>query len=311
MGPILHVLTDPGPTAALRAALIRLGYDVQVATFRESRGFDLRPWLHLRRHVRDAHPSIIHAWGRSAFRAVATLGCVGLTPNCKFVACELEPLGWFDRRLARHARAAIGTIPPAVAEPCAADRGKVLDELGIPPDARVIACAGNIERGHGFIEAAWIFDILKYVYRDLWLLVLGEGSHLRRVEEFARSLGRDDHRVRFAGSRADAAALLGLAEVVWVLGECNGIYPALEALAAGRPVVARQRADLAELVGDAGILVPKADRHEVARATRRILDDSPLARQMQEAARARAAQYAPDQIARRWAELYEGLSGRM
>src|SRR5262249_37010380 len=200
------------------------------------------------------------------------------------------------------------TVGPACAVPAPVERESILRELELPTGARIIACSGIIERGHGFMEAAWVFDILKYVYRDLWLLVLGDGPQRRRVEEFARSLGRDDYRVRFAGARHDAPSLLGLAEVVWVLGERGGNRAVLEALAAGRPVVARQRADLTELVGETGFLVASADRHEAARATRRIIDDALLSQRMQAAAAARAAEFAPERIAPRLAALYARLS---
>ena len=88
-----------------------------------------------------------------------------------------------------------------------------------------------------------------------------------------------------------------------------GAGVALEALAAGIPVVARRRPDLLELVGDGetGHLVPKAEAHETARATRRLLDDADEARRFGEAARKHAAEFAVERIVPRWSALYSRL----
>ena len=115
-------------------------------------------------------------------------------------------------------------MPPFSAPP----RDAALRELDLPADARIIACAGAMEQGHGFREAVWVFDILKYVYPNLWLLAIGAGSQRRRVEDFGRSLGCDDFRVRFVVPDPDALNLLGLAEVVWLLGDRGGVLDAVE-----------------------------------------------------------------------------------
>ena len=110
--------------------------------------------------------------------------------------------------------------------------------------------------------------------------------------------------MRFTGSRPDAAGLLGLAEVVWVLGDRGGRNVALEALAACRPVIARRRPDLAEILGsETGFLVDWANPHEVARATRRILDDAAGGARWAENASKRAERFSVAEAAARWAQL--------
>jgi glycosyltransferase involved in cell wall biosynthesis len=309
MRPILHVLVDPGPdgparqVGALLPGLAAAGWDNHVAlrcepgrkmpTFaatahelHAASGLDPRVWLSVRRLIRGLRPAVVHAWGAGATSLV--------DPVTRWLAGP--PL----------VTTAPSCVPPFSAPP----RDATLRELDLPADARIIACVGAMERGHGFREAVWVFDILKYVYPNLWLLAIGAGSQRRRVEEFGRSLGREDFRVRFVVPDSDAVNLLGLAELVWILGDRGGCYVALEALAAGRPVVARQRADLAMLLrdGEQALFVPRADPHELARATRRILDGPPLAQRMHEAALARAAELAPERVARQLAEIYAQLS---
>src|SRR5262249_13820865 len=183
MGLILHILTDPGldesvrraaalfgPLAAAgwpshvavmrgpRGQLPKLSGDVPVHDLGELREIDPRPWLKLRRVVSAVSPSVIHAWGMRATRLAIPL------TRRPVVASEVSPESWFDQWLIRRAEIATG---PACAVPAAVDRESILRELELPNEARIIACSGVIERGHGFMEAAWVFDILKYVYRDL------------------------------------------------------------------------------------------------------------------------------------------------
>jgi glycosyltransferase involved in cell wall biosynthesis len=70
-----------------------------------------------------------------------------------------------------------------------------------------------------------------------------------------------------------------------------------EYLAAGLPVVASRQGELAEIVGDAGLLVRPDDVGELAEAIGRILADQALRSRMQQAARDRARTMTWDQVA--------------
>src|SRR5262249_22608226 len=153
----------------------KLSGDVPVHDLGTLRGIDVRPWLKLRRVISAVLPGVIHAWGMRAVRLASP------STRIPIVASEASPEGWYDRWLIRRTELTVG---PACAVPAPVERESILRELELPTGARIIACSGIIERGHGFMEAAWVFDILKYVYRDLWLLVLGDGPQRRRVEEF-------------------------------------------------------------------------------------------------------------------------------
>jgi glycosyltransferase involved in cell wall biosynthesis len=67
--------------------------------------------------------------------------------------------------------------------------------------------------------------------------------------------------------------------------------PALEGLACGAPVVTSLGSALAEVVGDAAVLVPPTDAGALADALARILDDSSLSQRLRSAGPARAAQF--------------------
>jgi glycosyltransferase involved in cell wall biosynthesis len=83
---------------------------------------------------------------------------------------------------------------------------------------------------------------------------------------------------------------------------------ALEAMAAGRPVVASRLLALAEIVidGKTGFLIEPGDKVALARKTRLLLDDPQHGRQMGEAGRLRVEQEFPaSQFVDRFARLYE------
>src|SRR5262249_1209288 len=82
-------------------------------------------------------------------------------------------------------------IPPAV-EPAAGppgDRAEVCRPLGLPETARLIVGVGPLEPHKGFRDAIWGFDILKHVYRNLHLLLVGRGSAEAALDAFATALG--------------------------------------------------------------------------------------------------------------------------
>jgi glycosyltransferase involved in cell wall biosynthesis len=168
---------------------------------------------------------------------------------------------------------------------------------------------GPIEPRKGFRDAVWALDILHYLYDDLRLVLAGDGSDRPRLEEFARAI-EVDKRVVMLGRRPDLAPWLHRAELVWIPSRTGGgVCAALEAMAAGRPVIATRLPDLAEIVADgvAGCLVPPGDKTELARQTRFLLNDSDRRIAYGEAGRRRAAEhFSVEALVGRCAKLYEG-----
>jgi alpha-1,3-rhamnosyl/mannosyltransferase len=99
-------------------------------------------------------------------------------------------------------------------------------------------------------------------------------------------------RVRRIGRvpEADLAGLLHLASVVAVPSRYEGFgLPALEAMAAGVPVVAADGTSLPEVVGDAGLLVAPGDVDAWAAALHRLLGDPAERQRLAAAGRTRAS----------------------
>jgi phosphatidylinositol alpha-mannosyltransferase len=128
------------------------------------------------------------------------------------------------------------------------------------------------------------------------LVVAGDGPERPAVERLVRALGLEAG-VHFAGRVPDERlpAYFHAADVVCAPatgGESFGVV-LLEAMAAGRAVVASAIAGYAELLGPsrAGLLVPPADPAALAQAIVRLLQDETLRRALGERARTVAQTY--------------------
>jgi glycosyltransferase involved in cell wall biosynthesis len=292
------------------ASLRGEGVEVEVLGWR--RPFDMRPFLALRRLVRSLRPNVVHVWGMTALRAVGLSGSrrasrllvsAALSPARRAVPLDrwllqriegVIAFGAADAERYRRlgvAEERITVAAPAVPIPPAAVGSAELP--GVAASARVLLGLGPIERHKGFREAVWAFDILHHLYEDVHLVLVGGGSDRPRVEQFARHIHVTDH-VHFLDACTDTAPLLHRAEVVWAPSlRGGGVGAVLEAMAAGRAVVASHCPDLAEIVvdGETGFLVEPDNKAALARQTRLLLDDDARRRSMGEAGRRRAADY--------------------
>jgi glycosyltransferase involved in cell wall biosynthesis len=183
-------------------------------------------------------------------------------------------------------------------------------QLPVPDSARIIVCTGPLERNRAIRDAIWALDILKYLYDDLHLVIIGEGPERDSLERFAGNIHALD-RVHLIGVVPMVEAVLRRAQVAWVPGVGGGANTALEAMAAGLPVVATNSGNLPELVidGETGLLIEHQDRPALARQTRHLLDDADLRRRLGEAGRRRALEaFSTGAVSKKYANLYRELA---
>jgi glycosyltransferase involved in cell wall biosynthesis len=114
------------------------------------------------------------------------------------------------------------------------------------------------------------------------------------------------------GFHDDVAALLARLDVVALPSWTEGLpMVLLEAMAAGRPVVATPVGGTPELVvdGETGLLVPPRDPEALAAALRRVLDDRELAERLGEAGLRRVSErFTLAAMTRRMLELYDEVA---
>ena len=185
---------------------------------------------------------------------------------------------------------------------------------GIPPDAPIIMGIGHLESSDRFHDAVWAYEFMKYIMPDLQLVLIGEGPNRHRLGSHFRSARRSGLGVHFLGFRADAPSLLQHADVAQVPHRrSGGTYAVLEAMAAGRAVVATRLPHLAELIrdGETGVMTPPVDQPALARATLRLLQNRSLREQI--GARAREVverDFRVENMTREFVGLYENVMER-
>jgi glycosyltransferase involved in cell wall biosynthesis len=92
---------------------------------------------------------------------------------------------------------------------------------------------------------------------DVRVVLVGEGPQEPALRALAASLGVD---VVFAGRRTDIADVLAAIDVFVCCSDYEGAPLAvIEAMQAGKPIVATAVGGVPELLGDAGVLVPPGD----------------------------------------------------
>ena len=140
----------------------------------------------------------------------------------------------------------------------------------------------------GSLGGEWLLRALPRI-GSAHLALVGEGPRLAAWRALCESLGIAS-RVHFLGLRHDVEEILAAASVVVApsMYEEGFGLAALEAMAAGRPVVVTQSGALPEIVQGAGLVVPRQDAPALASAIDRLLRNEVLARKLGEAGRLRA-----------------------
>jgi len=161
-----------------------------------------------------------------------------------------------------------------------------------------------VRKGHAVLLAAAAglasaAPRLRYVF-------CGEG---RQAEALARAAAALDGAVEMVGFRRDVAACLAAADIVALPSLQEGLgVAALEAMAAGRPVVASRVGGLAEAVvhEETGLLVPPGDPTALAAALARLARDPDLRARLGAAGHARVlARYTATRMAEGTLACYE------
>jgi glycosyltransferase involved in cell wall biosynthesis len=280
----------------------------------------LRSALRLRRLLGDKPPQLVHANGVKA-ALVAALALVGKRIPLVWVKHDLS----FDRSLARvlatRCRLVVGVSGAAVSiftgrtrrkvrvVPNALPRGEVdrpgartrlLESLGLTEPAVVVGLIGRLYRMKGQHELVEIVPAVLERVPGLHVAFLGGVDD--SVPEYAAALRRRvtqlglDGAVTLLGHRDDAAELtagldaLAVPSVPAERGNREAFsLVALEAMAAGTPVVGYAEGGLPEVLGSCALLVPTGDRAALSDALARVLQDDQLGGRLAACGRKRVA----------------------
>ena len=164
-------------------------------------------------------------------------------------------------------------IEPTVAEP-----EPLRDELRLPEGDLLVAAVGGLERNKGF---DLLIDAVGRLDADVHAVLIGGGTRAQRQELDGRvhSVGAAE-RVHFLGPRENVAALLAACDLFVLSSRSEGMSVAmLEAMAAGKPVIAFDVGGTAEALGPeggrppAGWVVPAEDAGALAHVLAQVAGD--------------------------------------
>jgi glycosyltransferase involved in cell wall biosynthesis len=299
-GPREQVLRDAG------VPLINLGLPAP-----------LRSWQHpfvagqavarLRRTLRRLRPDIVHAFLFHSYVLAAPAARLARVPV--YIAGR-RSLSDYKRRLAF--ATPVERVATAMTDLLIANADAVATEVvrtegvspakirvvynGLPDDAfephppdplasphPVLLCVANLRgyKGHRYLlDAA---AELRGRGIECTLVLAGDGDQRQALRDQATRLRLD---VRFLGARTDVPALLARTDLVVQPSLTEGMSNAvMEAMAAGRPVVATEVGGTGELLRGRGVLVPPADSTALAAGIESLLWDPYRAKELADAAR--------------------------
>ncbi len=186
--------------------------------------------------------------------------------------------------------------------------------LGIARDRRIALVVARLEvrKGHRYLLEA--LQHLPASCADLTVVIAGTGPERAALEHLAESLRVSD-RVRFLGEHPDPWSLYEIADVVVLPSISHEDFPIviLEAMAAGRPVVATRVAGIPDQVVDnvTGRLVPPGDATALAAALTDVLDVPGRGAAMGKSGRSRyETHFAPREVVSEYWRTYRWLLSR-
>lgn len=183
---------------------------------------------------------------------------------------------------------------------------------GIPPDARLAVTVGGVQRRKGLLDLVEAAASLRRTRSDLVFLVVGAESD----PAFAADLRSRIHALglesffRFLGFQANVATVLAHGALLVHPSHSEGFgIVLLEAMAAGKPVVATRCGGPEEIVaeGRTGLLVEPQNPSELAGAIEAVLSNPAAAAEMGRAGRKRVASFSLAETARLTQDVYDEL----
>ena len=148
------------------------------------------------------------------------------------------------------------------------------------------------------------------VKKSFKVLLVGEGPLKSYLENLIKTLGIEQY-VKFLGFRNDIGNLLSISDIVVLPSLREGLSIALlEAMAAGKPIVATNIGSNSEVIKDgvSGLLVPSRDSKALAEAVMKILLNPDLAKKLGNSARVVYQNYyTEDRMLNEYVKLYISL----
>jgi glycosyltransferase involved in cell wall biosynthesis len=186
------------------------------------------------------------------------------------------------------------------------NRAAVRASLALTPDQPVIGCIARMteQKGHRYLLAC-LPDLLR-AFPTLRCLLIGDGPLRSELERDATAAGVA-HACLFLGEQKDLAGYYEAMDVVVLPSVSEGIpYVLLEAMGAGRPIVATRVGGIPEVAEHerSALLVDSRSSGQLAAAVAALLRDAGLAERLGEGARLRVRRFSSADMARDVERVY-------
>jgi L-malate glycosyltransferase len=197
-----------------------------------------------------------------------------------------------------------------VAHVDAAPPAELHEELWLPHHAPLVGNVAALVPHKGqrhLLDAA--VDVLPHT-PDARFIIAGDGELREALEHQIKHHHLEKH-VILTGFRPDVLSLHKAFDIFVMSSITEGLGTSvLDAMAAGKPVVATRTGGIPEVVvdGETGFLVPPRDHRAMADAIVKLLEDADLRRQMGAAGRARVCEhFTAEVMVRKTVEVYDAL----
>ncbi len=156
--------------------------------------------------------------------------------------------------------------------------GSLREEFHIGEEDSLIGFVGRLDEQKGLLTLLEAMALLVGRHRNAKLVLAGDGNLRASVQEFLRRKNLDRH-VYLAGFREDIPEFLRGIDFLVMPSNWEGFgYAAVEAMAAGKAVVASHVSSLPEIIDDrrTGLLVPPRSPEKLADAMVSLVDNPQL-----------------------------------
>jgi glycosyltransferase involved in cell wall biosynthesis len=189
-------------------------------------------------------------------------------------------------------------------------RQTLRNSMGIPDDVILLGSVGRLHPAKGFNDLITAMELLGRKTRSTQLVIVGEGELKDQLKHQVQKSNLDG-RIMFTDIRNDIPEILSAFDIFLSPSLWEGLpNVVLEAMAAGKPVVATSVGGTPEVVVDGltGLLVPPHKPKALANSTLFLCENPKIQKSMGQAGRERVIKhFSIEQMVKQTEELYHEL----
>ena len=192
------------------------------------------------------------------------------------------------------------------------ERGKALPSVSVS-GGKVVGVVARLDLQKGFEYLLRAIHELCTTFHALKVMIVGEGPDRQEIEDLVQEYGLQSN-VVLAGQQSDMPGVYAAMDI-FVLPSLDEGLPmtVLEAMAAGRPVVATRVGAIPGVIkdGENGLLVDPRDTAGLRDAIARLLSDPDLCRRIGDKAHEWVRRnYTSEEMALKYRQMYEAILGK-